>query len=190
MNEFLRNWIINIVTLIIFIIIVETLVPSDKFKKYVKLVTGLVLMVIIINPIVTLINHEYSLDQLAIKTFGSLGKNEISSSDNLGKVQSDQVISIYKQKLCENIKEKILEIGGINNADVNINIETDSNNKSFGSILSIDVTVYKSNSNTENIEVGAIDAKSQEQLASQIKQKLSPIYNISQDKINVKYKSN
>ncbi len=190
MTEFLRNWIINIITIIIFIVIVEALVPSDKFKKYVKLVTGLVLIIIIMNPIISLINDKYSLGQIAINTFGNLEKNQIEIDSNLSKIQNTQVISIYKQRLGQDIKEKISEITGINNAHVNINIEADGNNKKFGQILNLEIVLYTSNKIMENnqtdIAVNNINIMSEDQLCKKLIQELSTTYGISQDKINIK----
>jgi len=48
----IRNWIINICTIIIFITAVEMLLPNNSIKKYVKYVLGLIMVIVLIKPIV------------------------------------------------------------------------------------------------------------------------------------------
>jgi len=192
MIEFLGNWIINIVIFIIFIVITETMIPSDKYKKVIKLVTGLVLMIVIINPIVTLINKDYSLNDLAISSFNNFNKEEIiNQADKLDNIQSSQVINIYEQELTSQIKEQILEIKGIKQADVNINIERNNKNKNYGSILGLDINVYveeKSSTTTgiKEVNINIENNKSQDELVNNLKQKLSTTYEIPEKKINIK----
>jgi stage III sporulation protein AF len=55
---FLKEWILNIVTLSIFIILIEILIPSGKIKKVVNLVTGFILVIALINPILSLFKMD------------------------------------------------------------------------------------------------------------------------------------
>ncbi|KYH35690.1 stage III sporulation protein AF [Clostridium tepidiprofundi DSM 19306] len=52
MIDAIRNWIINICTIIIFITAVEMLLPNNSIKKYVKYVLGLIMVIVLIKPIV------------------------------------------------------------------------------------------------------------------------------------------
>ena len=44
MIEFIKNWVVNTVTIVMLIILIEMLIPSGKMKKIVNLVTGFILV--------------------------------------------------------------------------------------------------------------------------------------------------
>lgn len=199
MIELLKGWILNIVVVMILIIFVEIIIPSDKFKKYVKLVTGLVLMIVIINPIVTIMSKEHSLDKLAIQSFAVFDESQIErQKQKLDSLQDSQIISVYEEKLIEHIKNDILLISEMKEANVNVNLEKNVKSKAFGSILGIDAAIIDRNNNRANtnelikeVSINVEKTKEQEQsqdtkLIKLIKTKLSETYKIPVDKINIK----
>ena len=64
--EFFNSWIANILIFILLAAIVEMLLPQTSLQKYVKLVLGLLLMIIILKPIMSLftVNPETLLKDL------------------------------------------------------------------------------------------------------------------------------
>jgi stage III sporulation protein AF len=60
MIDALRNWIINICTIVIFITAIEMLLPNNTLKKYGKFVLGLILVVVIITPILNLFSGNFN----------------------------------------------------------------------------------------------------------------------------------
>ena len=65
---FLNKWILNIVTLSIFIILIEVLIPSGKVRKVVTLVTGFILVIALINPILSLLKMEIDIEDYQIES--------------------------------------------------------------------------------------------------------------------------
>lgn len=55
----LTSWITNIIILLILAMILDMLLPNSELKKYVKLVTGLLLIVMIISPLFKLMSTDY-----------------------------------------------------------------------------------------------------------------------------------
>lgn len=60
MIDALRNWIINICTIVIFITAIEMLLPNNTLRKYGKFVLGLILVVVIITPILNLFSEDFN----------------------------------------------------------------------------------------------------------------------------------
>lgn len=56
--QFISDWIVNIVVFILLAMIVDMLLPETSIKKYVKLVTGLLLITIVIAPIFTFLSTD------------------------------------------------------------------------------------------------------------------------------------
>ncbi len=58
--DFIRTWASNICATLIFITAVEIILPDNGIKKYCKLVLGLILMIVVINPLVNLLSNGIS----------------------------------------------------------------------------------------------------------------------------------
>ena len=199
MIEIFRNWTFNIATIIVFFVLIEVIIPSEKFKKYIKFVIGLIIMIVIMNPIVSTLNGKISIDDIAIESFNQFQVEEIKSKHaNYEKSQNDQIMSIFKEKLIEQIKEKILSIDGINETYVEINIEEDVNSADFGEIKQINAEIHP-NSNKElsknetvkpvdiNLEKKVSNNESNNQkLISKVKLELSTSYEIEPKNIFLK----
>lgn len=54
---FLRNWCEQIIISIFISIILEMLIPAGNIKKYVKVVVGIYIMFVILNPIISNIQN-------------------------------------------------------------------------------------------------------------------------------------
>ena len=56
--DFLTDWITNILLFILLAVVVELLLPQTSLQKYVKMVIGLLLISIILNPIFKLFSSD------------------------------------------------------------------------------------------------------------------------------------
>jgi len=96
--EFLNEWITNIIIFILLAAVVEMLLPQTSLQKYVKLVLGLILIVIILNPIFTL----FAVDtETLFKQAQSLSEEYQRLERNLEKqkleIQAEQAAYILEQ---------------------------------------------------------------------------------------------
>ncbi|HEY4551908.1 MAG TPA: stage III sporulation protein AF [Bacillaceae bacterium] len=57
--DHLAGWVVNIIVFLMLAMIVDMLLPDSSMKKYVKLVTGLLLVAIILNPLFTLLSADF-----------------------------------------------------------------------------------------------------------------------------------
>ena len=89
--ETLKEFVITLVTTMILITAVELIAPDNSMKKYLKFVLGLILIVVILNPILKFFNvGENEL------------KNYISSYEkNLKEKEADNDINVDSNKLRE-----------------------------------------------------------------------------------------
>lgn len=89
--ETLKGFVITLVTTMILITAVELIAPDNSMKKYLKFVLGLILIVVILNPILKFFN---------------VGENELKNSissyeKNLKEKESDNDINVDSNKLRE-----------------------------------------------------------------------------------------
>ena len=72
----IRNWCEGIIIAIIISVIIELLVPEGNNKKYVKVVIGIYIIFVIINPLLNLMNYKIDFEY-----FENLKKFEENSEE-------------------------------------------------------------------------------------------------------------
>lgn len=185
----LREWIINISTVVLFITAVEMILPNNSLKKYSKFVMGLILMVTLINPLIKLIDKDFNINKYA---------SEFSKGIDVE--DSKETLSQYKQKNIEKTKEnfnknlqelvdkklknkfpkgkfKVNTRVGFNEEDNNFIIEgikVGFKDKRVEKIKKIQVNINK---NEKNLE--------QDELSKNIRNYLSEEFGISKDIVSV-----
>lgn len=133
--EFLKNWALVISGTIIFAALCEILIPKGTEKKYIKLLLGMVLTLALIKPLekISVLGNQYNMfdfeKSLAYDT------NKSFSAD-----ESKYVTKLYTENLEGNIKMRLeskLE------ASAEVFAEVSEEEKSFGEIKSIFVSIYQ-----------------------------------------------
>ncbi|TYQ13367.1 UNVERIFIED_CONTAM: stage III sporulation protein AF [Acetivibrio alkalicellulosi] len=136
MIGFLKDWVLNIVTLAIFIILIEILIPSGKMKKTVNLFTGLILVIALINPVLSILKKEIDFSALNIENnYMYIGEIDINSN-NLKESQITQMTSVYRGKVISQI-ESIAKEEGVVDAKADVIINEDFYDENFGEIMRV-----------------------------------------------------
>ncbi len=144
MLEFLRSWIINIVTISIILILFEIIIPTGKIKKIINLVSGFILLIAVINPFITLKNQGYNLSENALADSFYIDKKEVENSSKiLEDTQMKQITSVYKKKLITKIQDEANNIAGVETSNVDVDINEDYTCDNFGEINKVYVEIKK-----------------------------------------------
>lgn len=102
----------SIIIAILLITIIEMLLPNNSNKKYVKIVSGIYLIVTILNPFLKLFNKDFKLD-----VFENLESIETSSY-----ITNSNLQKYYITSLRETIKLELYELGyNIKNIEIIFN---------------------------------------------------------------------
>ncbi len=135
MVEFLKGWIMNIAALVLFIVLVEMLLPSGRMKKYAGLVTGVILIIAIINPFIKLLGDKAKLEDIQVSNSNWMDRLEIEKNSKLLKdEQMKQITEVYRKKLIGQLEDNALKIKGVAGAKADVIINEDYNSDSFGEI--------------------------------------------------------
>ncbi len=73
--SFINEWVTNIILIILLATILELLLPSNAFQKYVKVVIGLLLIIAILNPMIKMFSVDLN------QELASLGLSETVIND-------------------------------------------------------------------------------------------------------------
>lgn len=83
--NFLTEWLINIIVLIILATILEMLLPNSVMKRYVEMVVGILLLVVMIQPILSIITEDVDAWLLSLPIHDDETEEKITNSAHLQK---------------------------------------------------------------------------------------------------------
>ncbi|WZL71447.1 stage III sporulation protein AF [Clostridiaceae bacterium 35-E11] len=153
MISFLRSWILNITTVIVFVTILELLLPNSAMKKYIKMIVGLLVMLVILNPILELINGKANVEYEILKTSAYMDNGPVTTSiDRVEEIQNKQMIHLYKEKLERHIKDRIEFSNNVKVISIDSEIEKNKQSKDFGNITKLKLVISNSSQKHFNEE--------------------------------------
>ena len=179
------------------------LVPSQKYEKYIKYICGIILLVICITPVLELFNSSFSFSQIYEKFQNGSSmkqlKNELKYTTTAGSAMLDNYIA----KVEKDVDTFTIE-EGLYPVSTQVIIDEDEQSDSFGNIQGMKLVVsmakdsedtYKNTKDNISIEIEKIRIKEKDvikddtvtQQISDLKRKLSEMYNISEDVIDIVY---
>lgn len=160
MIEFLKNWILNIVVIIFFVAFIEIMLPKSNMKRYINMILGLLIILVLINPIIKFMSSDIDIER---EVFKNMSKEIfINNKENLDYIetQNRNIIEIYKNKLKNEIKDLIELDGRYKIVKTNILIEENSKLDNYGEIKEIEIYLdinTNDNKSSMNIKVDDID---------------------------------
>lgn len=165
----IKNWCEGIIIAIIISIIVELLLPNGNNRKYVKVVSGIYIMFVILNPILEMLKYDINFENMF--NFGE--------TQQVTQTMSQDIKDIYVVGIKESIKQDIEKLG--------YNVETleillDSNYENIEKIeLKVELKEYKVKA-VEKVEIGK-DETDSDNSYSEIIELLKENYLVDETKI-------
>lgn len=200
MLQAISSYTQNIAMIIIFVSVINLVMPNGSFEKYIKMILGLIVIITILGPINTFLFKNRP-DYTDI-----LKRYEIDIENKSMKVQSGQYLETQKDIILENYKEQLIpqirgiaeKNGGIKVLDVDIGFNEDIESAEFGHITDISMLVEKTKAEQSTkaikvpkIKVGTkkIKSYSKDQINGQIEEKIKSsiidFYNLPDANINI-----
>lgn len=197
------GWIKNIVIYMLLDTIIMNLLGNKSYKKYAGIISGMVLVLIVISPLMKLMKLEENLDYYL--RFNEFNIDTIEFQNSLSVAEESQkeaIFGMYEDKIIEQAKELLME-EGLYPESIRVEIDEDPNSAGFGNIKGFVIVARQADEagkskdsriNIDDIEVSrVIIGKSTEEyekrvpspLEIAIKNKLSDFYKIEQGNINI-----
>lgn len=165
----IKNWCEGIIIAIIISIIVELLLPNGNNKKYVKVVSGIYIMFVILNPILEMIKYDINFENMF--NFGE--------TQQVTQTMSQDIKDIYVVGIKESIKQDIEKLGY--NVEI-LEILLDSNYENIEKIeLKVELKEDKVKA-VEKVEIGK-DETDSDNSYSEIIELLKENYLVDETKI-------
>jgi stage III sporulation protein AF len=200
--QFVTEWITNILIFILFAIIIDFLLPSSNMQKYVKMVVGLILLLLMLSPILQLLSIHP--DRLVASAISSLSereneqemiKNEIEMKKK--EIQASQRAYILEQmavQMKKKVDGELMKEYGLSVEDVSLQTKEKEDLQIPRDIKKIAVVLSKQET-PEGIEPVVIDASepahsqnSDHQLENELRAFLASKWEVDENKIVVQVK--
>lgn len=104
MIEFFRTWCEGIMISVFVTVIIEMLVPEGSIKKYVKVIIGVYMVFVILNPIIL------GIDKFNMENILNFDK-DYNTQETFS--QNDGVLNLYSKAMETEIKEKFKNINSV-----------------------------------------------------------------------------
>lgn len=178
MLTWLESWLHNIIAVILFAVIVELLLPNNKFLRYTRLVIGLILLLTILSPIMKIFEKDY-LTQIDAsytlweKQLNSAETQTLTLSDIQAKAKDIQekrnsdTLKVTSQAIAKQMEQELQQAGLtiISGISVEMGLTTASSSEPY--IKQVTVKVAK-NSEADEKEIEQIEIKEIEPVTVQV----------------------
>lgn len=187
--EYIKSFIETLVTIIILFSAIELISPNNSMKKYIKFVLGLILIVVMLNPIIDFFTEGEDKIVSTIKEYENILSKDTKTSSDVA--VSNEVEDVFIENLNKNsateLAEAFPDYTFVCNIDCNIDLSNYSYNISHAKI-GISTDKIQDVEKVEKVEISN-DNESNSKIYSNDEQKIvsyvSSMLGISADKIEV-----
>ena len=150
--EQLKTWVITLVTITIICSIIEKFAPQGTLNKYVRLLCGLAVTVVIAVPAIRLLKSDEIFEAMVWKDYLKLSQNEMHQRIiKMERDDSRQILEIYRQSIIRDIKLHYSGENGYTVTQVDAVLVEDSKSKDFGRIRTLYMTLEPGRNNKNKL---------------------------------------
>lgn len=170
--EFIKEWVTNIILFVLLATVVDMLLPNSSMQKYVKMVTGLLLIAIILTPIFKLISKDFETTLVSIPANQTPGEKNIKNLiDSKKKEIQDYghayILEQMRVQLKKDVKKELMEKYGLEIADIDIATNEESDQAFPKNIQKITVLLKHPESSVKTVEaIKRVDINTETPLSS------------------------
>ncbi|WP_051531073.1 stage III sporulation protein AF [Clostridiisalibacter paucivorans] len=188
--DLIKDWVRDIIVLSVFISILETLLPNGDMKKYVNVIIGLMIIIVLINPFIYLINDGIDIEREVFIKTNDYNISVNGDNEDLQKAQEEQIINVYKRKIKTDIMSFINAEGNMIVDDINIYLK--ETKEEMGEVKNIEVimrpeVIKHKKDSSDNINVNVTldnsNIKQDSKDYERVRKKISKRYNINEENI-------
>lgn len=185
-------WVKQIVIFGILSNVVIRLLPKDSYIKYVKLFTGLILIIITISPITNILNVDTLIYDFYSYSNSLQSQNDMKYQLMYAQESSyEQIIEPYRVEVITQI-EAIVMKNNLYPVSTDVKFDTQDGSDTFGQITSISVSVSKKYKSEDKVSVDKIKIDSTNHIDKDrsineinIKNEIADFYNVELNNINI-----
>lgn len=138
MLEAFSAYIKNIAVFLLFSAFVELLIPENHFKKYVRFVMGLLLLIAVLRPMLLLFQRGADIELQTIQKMVSIGAREYRIENGIQeKWNNEMILDIYRKELEQKWTNELQY--EFNTKEVCVLMEISERPEEYGRIISVKI---------------------------------------------------
>ena len=143
------NWAGNILFFLVFLTVLENLLPNKKYGRYIRLFTGLVLILLIVQPVAKGLNLEERL-ALSFEAITFQQQADDLSREIMGIEQQrlQQIMGSYEEAVEADLNAMTEEMGYVSKG-THVVIEKNVDSQAYGSVVRIEMEVMETREGKE-----------------------------------------
>ncbi|MCG0274978.1 MAG: stage III sporulation protein AF [Thermosediminibacteraceae bacterium] len=195
MVESLSLWIKQIITVVIFTLFVDILMPSSNLQKYIKVVLGIVVMITILNPIISILKGDIVFTRTQLDVASYLDQDPIMiKTEEFKQKHFEMALELYKKKLENLIAQQVKNHTSLVVTKTDLKIDQNGKLEKIHLILKREDS-SKSNKKVEKVSV-KVDSPSSDisenldEDLQGLKEYLSTFYEIPETNISLELEGN
>lgn len=189
--------------MVIFISFLEIVLPNSNMKRFIDMIVGFLIIVVIITPFLKIISKDIDIEKNFLLNSNKLNteiKNNYSEEkEEVLALQEKQIIESYKKGIERKIGNLIKEKTNYEVKNIDMEINKDLEDKNYGEIKELNIVlrekIDKNSENEKSIKIENIEEvwikknkenKSNEKFeeSDKIKKIISKEYGLSEEKIS------
>lgn len=137
----LLNWVGNILFFLVFVTVIENLLPGKEYRRYVRLSAGMVVILLVLSPVTGGLHLEGQIRQW-FETFAFQQEAHDLSRDIMGmeRQRLARVIDGYEEMVEEDVKSMAAEMGA-RAVSAQVTMEKDEESEHYGAVTHIRLEV-------------------------------------------------
>lgn len=201
MDFIFRTWIINIVAIGFLGVVIDLMLSDSEFRKYIRFVIGLIMLIAIVRPLLLLLNNPPEFDGWLFERAAEADIEVLQEeSKERTAVIEARIINTFVENLQNQIEEQANMLIGRRSIEARVEFRKDDEGKfDINSIEGIWLTISNEEQNDDDMpeinvpkieignEQGSIDHSAYNDEANVIRQKLSAMYNVEEKIIHITY---
>ncbi len=138
MIEVIRNWIVNLVVVILLSVLVDIILPNGSMRKYAKFVLGILIIFVVISPIIAAFQKGFSLEEEIFRNTHSLDMDDLKfQAQMIEDKYQDTILNLYKKKLQQQIMYQVRKETKTAEIEVVVSIDEDEKSETYGAIKKV-----------------------------------------------------
>ena len=137
------NWAGNILFFLVFLTVLENLLPNKKYGRYIRLFTGLVLILLIVQPVARGLNLEERLaSSFEAITFQQQADDLSREIMGIEQQRLQQIMGSYEEAVESDLNAMAEEMGYVSKG-AHVVIEKNVDSQAYGSVVRIEMEVME-----------------------------------------------
>lgn len=181
-----KQWVKNIVLIVLFANFIEMLLPNSKFRGYIRVVIGFFVILVIIVPFIELLN--FSRNDINLSLMHNKSPQNLQDILAAGTRLRQQEIKAIQKEYKEKLAKQLTAVIKLNSAFVDPKVDVIFNNQNEVKKIIIDTTAQRITPVQVDLKETekAKNNKETQQQSNQLKQLLINLYGFDRDQIEVR----